>query len=195
MSGRLFGRISLFNLRNRRISPKTGEDYCIRPVTVTNCLNLNSHRSFSVSNCKNMKLLQYSCKCGPKCVPAQNRTRVGYLVEDKIVDIHEADPSLSRTTLEILQNDQLEKVKQLCCRDVTDLPTVSLSEVNILAPVTGMDKVLCIGLNYKDHCEEQKLTPPPVPISSPAPWWGPASPSRSGRRLLRRWTGRWSWWW
>ncbi|KAI8423163.1 hypothetical protein MSG28_014222 [Choristoneura fumiferana] len=41
---------------------------------------------------------------------------------------------------------------------------IPLSSVDLQAPITGMDKVLCIGLNYKDHCEEQKLTPPPVPM-------------------------------
>lgn len=35
------------------------------------------------------------------------------------------------------------------------------SDVKILAPITNPDKVLCIGMNYKDHCEEQNA---PVPI-------------------------------
>lgn len=36
--------------------------------------------------------------------------------------------------------------------------------MNLVAPIHGMDKVLCVGLNYKDHCEEQNLKPPEVPI-------------------------------
>ena len=36
--------------------------------------------------------------------------------------------------------------------------------MQLAAPITGNDKVLCIGLNYKDHCEEQNLTPPKVPM-------------------------------
>jgi 2-keto-4-pentenoate hydratase/2-oxohepta-3-ene-1,7-dioic acid hydratase in catechol pathway len=39
-----------------------------------------------------------------------------------------------------------------------------LSSVRLEAPITGQDKVLCIGLNYKDHCEEQNLKPPEVPM-------------------------------
>lgn len=46
----------------------------------------------------------------------------------------------------------------------TPKSTIPLSSVKLTAPVTGIDKVLCVGLNYKDHCKEQKLTPPPVPI-------------------------------
>lgn len=39
-----------------------------------------------------------------------------------------------------------------------------LSEVFLAAPIHGVDKVLCVGLNYMDHCQEQKLTPPEVPL-------------------------------
>lgn len=33
--------------------------------------------------------------------------------------------------------------------------------VKIVAPIYNPDKVLCVGMNYKDHCEEQNA---PVPI-------------------------------
>ena len=33
----------------------------------------------------------------------------------------------------------------------------------LLAPVTGMDKVICIGMNYKDHCEEMGAPLPEEP--------------------------------
>ncbi|XP_049875559.1 fumarylacetoacetate hydrolase domain-containing protein 2-like [Pectinophora gossypiella] len=39
-----------------------------------------------------------------------------------------------------------------------------LDNVLLKAPITGMDKVICVALNYKDHCEEHKLPPPPVPM-------------------------------
>ena len=31
----------------------------------------------------------------------------------------------------------------------------------ILAPITAPDKLICSGMNYKDHCEEQNV---PIPI-------------------------------
>ena len=37
---------------------------------------------------------------------------------------------------------------------------IPLSEVILAAPVTKPDKVLCIGMNYVDHCEEQNK---PIP--------------------------------
>ena len=37
-------------------------------------------------------------------------------------------------------------------------------EANLSAPVTGMDKVICIGMNYRDHCEEQNAPVPTEPL-------------------------------
>ncbi len=37
-------------------------------------------------------------------------------------------------------------------------------EVVLSAPIVGMDKVICIGMNYKDHCEEQNAPVPTEPV-------------------------------
>lgn len=102
-----------------------------------------------------MKLVQFSYKDCPKNI------RVGYLEGDDIVDINKADSSLPTTLLQILRNGDLEKVKKL---KSTKPATIPLSSVTLTAPIHGVDKILCIGLNYKDHCQEQNLTPPPVPM-------------------------------
>lgn len=41
---------------------------------------------------------------------------------------------------------------------------VKRENVKLLAPVTSCDKVLCIGMNYKDHCEEQNAPVPVEPV-------------------------------
>jgi 2-keto-4-pentenoate hydratase/2-oxohepta-3-ene-1,7-dioic acid hydratase in catechol pathway len=41
---------------------------------------------------------------------------------------------------------------------------VSLEDVRLLPPVPDPDKILCIGLNYRDHAEETRLPAPPAPI-------------------------------
>ena len=41
---------------------------------------------------------------------------------------------------------------------------LSLKDVTLVAPVTKPDKVLCIGLNYRDHCEEQNKAIPNEPL-------------------------------
>jgi len=40
----------------------------------------------------------------------------------------------------------------------------ALGTVALLAPIARPGKVLCIGLNYLDHCREQRVDPPPAPI-------------------------------
>jgi acylpyruvate hydrolase len=43
-------------------------------------------------------------------------------------------------------------------------PQVALADVRLLPPVPDPDKILCIGLNYRDHAEETGMPAPPVPI-------------------------------
>src|SRR5574341_607555 len=42
-----------------------------------------------------------------------------------------------------------------------------LNEVRVLAPVPDPRKIVCIGLNYRDHCEEQKVELPKVLMTFP----------------------------
>lgn len=41
---------------------------------------------------------------------------------------------------------------------------VSRSDIRLLSPVTGPEKVVCVGMNYKDHCLEQNAPIPKEPI-------------------------------
>ncbi|XP_011559754.3 fumarylacetoacetate hydrolase domain-containing protein 2 isoform X1 [Plutella xylostella] len=115
----------------------------------------NPVRSFSVSQSRDMKFVQFTYAEKPADV------RVGYLEGDNVVDLNKVDSSISSTLLDILRKGQLDKVQKVKSSNPASTP---LSSVKLQAPIHGMDKVLCIGLNYKDHCEEQNLTPPPVPM-------------------------------
>lgn len=42
--------------------------------------------------------------------------------------------------------------------------TVPLNQVTLRAPVPQPGKLVCIGLNYHDHCEEQKVPVPERPV-------------------------------
>lgn len=42
--------------------------------------------------------------------------------------------------------------------------TIDLASVKLLPPVTNPEKIICVGLNYRGHCEEQNLTPPIRPM-------------------------------
>ncbi|GBP32569.1 Fumarylacetoacetate hydrolase domain-containing protein 2 [Eumeta japonica] len=120
-----------------------------------NTCYFNSCRRFSKSNNQNMKFIQFAYNNKPE------KPCVGLLNGDNVVDLNQADSSLPSSFLEILKNGLLDKVKRM---QISSLPTVPLSSVTLAAPIQGMDKVICIGLNYKDHCEEQNLPVPEVPI-------------------------------
>jgi len=46
----------------------------------------------------------------------------------------------------------------------TSPPVIPREDIELRAPITKMDKVLCIGMNYKDHCEEQGVPTPKEPL-------------------------------
>ncbi|PLT30638.1 fumarylacetoacetate hydrolase family protein [Peribacillus deserti] len=39
-----------------------------------------------------------------------------------------------------------------------------LSDVKILAPIPSPEKIICVGLNYIDHCKETGMEPPASPV-------------------------------
>ena len=52
--------------------------------------------------------------------------------------------------------------------DVEDLrvrsQTYAPDEVRLLAPIARPGKIICVGLNYHDHCREQSIEPPAYPM-------------------------------
>ncbi|MEM4190054.1 MAG: fumarylacetoacetate hydrolase family protein [Candidatus Caldarchaeum sp.] len=43
-------------------------------------------------------------------------------------------------------------------------PEASLSRFKLLAPLDNRPKVICVGLNYRDHAQEQGVKPPEEPV-------------------------------
>lgn len=41
---------------------------------------------------------------------------------------------------------------------------VDQADIQLLSPVTGPEKVVCVGMNYRDHCLEQNAPIPKEPI-------------------------------
>lgn len=111
-------------------------------------------RYFSVTARNKMKFVQFKYK-------NSNDLRVGFVKGDGVVDLQKADSSLPSSLLGILQNGLAEKSKTLAKSGGTVVPW---SDVRLEAPITGMDKVICVGLNYRDHCIEQNKEIPTVPM-------------------------------
>ena len=43
-------------------------------------------------------------------------------------------------------------------------PEIPRADVRLKAPITNPEKVICIGMNYVDHCTEQNVPVPKEPV-------------------------------
>lgn len=85
------------------------------------------------------------------------------LWENMYVDINAADPSLPSTVKELLAlgDDALRRAE-------AEVPRGGVrhrrDEVRLLAPVPDPQKILCLGLNYRDHAIESGMAIPEEPV-------------------------------
>ena len=77
-----------------------------------------------------------------------------------------------------LKLGSLKPDQKIDCLEATDLLTaienpsqlkpagaeLNLGDVDLLAPISGMEKVICIGANYADHAREMGGDPPKIPV-------------------------------
>ncbi|XP_019892571.1 fumarylacetoacetate hydrolase domain-containing protein 2 [Musca domestica] len=67
-------------------------------------------------------------------------------------------------------NDMITFIKQNYCiselgEKIKHFKKEEMNEsITLLPPVTSPEKIICIGLNYQDHCEEQNKEPPKQPM-------------------------------
>src|SRR2546423_175428 len=87
-----------------------------------------------------MKLVTYDAGAGP---------RAGVQTGDGIVDAGFA------TVGKLLRSDALGKL--------AGLEGEPVAGARLLPPVTDPEKLICIGLNYRSHAEEQGAEPPATP--------------------------------
>ena len=95
-----------------------------------------------------MRVVTYESERGP---------RAGLLRDDSVVDAWDAIGGAGAGVRELLASERLGELTD------AEGPQMPLSEVRLLAPVPDPDKIIGIGLNYKDHAAEARLDPPPSP--------------------------------
>jgi 2-keto-4-pentenoate hydratase/2-oxohepta-3-ene-1,7-dioic acid hydratase in catechol pathway len=92
---------------------------------------------------------------------AEGRTRLGKVVDDRIVDISAAVPGLGDSMrLLIEQFDSLRGAVEAVAA-----PSFALADVTLEAPIADPSKYLAIGMNYQDHADEAAAAGKPVPTS------------------------------
>ncbi|WP_438296367.1 fumarylacetoacetate hydrolase family protein [Sporosarcina sp. FA15] len=108
----------------------------------------------------------------------QSTIRLGVLQEDSVLDLkalHELYSEEDSTFL--IDMEQLIKMNETALPYVQELLefynsneenitsiSYKLSEIEISAPVSTPEKIICVGLNYMDHCLETGLEPPASPV-------------------------------
>lgn len=104
-----------------------------------------------------MKLVSY----GPK-----GREKPGVVVGVEVIDLTAADPTMPATVRGILAADRIGDVARIA-GNAGSLPSRSrhpADGVRLGPPVTDPSKIICLGLNYKDHAEEQDRKVPESPL-------------------------------
>lgn len=93
-----------------------------------------------------------------------------------VQDLAIADPTLPRSTNELIANwsSWVGRVQQL-----SNELSISDQELTLLCPLTEPKKILCIGLNYRDHAIETNASIPTEPVvfcKMPTAMIGPNEP-------------------
>ena len=66
--------------------------------------------------------------------------------------------------LAVQRDGQMEALKRLADSTAGSAPRWAAEEVQLLAPLRRPGKVICVGLNYRDHCRETGIPEPAQPV-------------------------------
>ncbi|XP_056425186.1 fumarylacetoacetate hydrolase domain-containing protein 2 isoform X2 [Hyla sarda] len=122
-----------------------------------NCAHLLPRRGISHFPPLRMRLIQFQS-------PASAGQRIGLELEgEKVIDLTAFHPSLPCRMREFLEGG--EETLQIAKRALdSGQHILSRSQLSILSPITNPEKVICVGMNYVDHCLEQNVPVPKEPI-------------------------------
>ncbi|MFP4028773.1 MAG: fumarylacetoacetate hydrolase family protein [Candidatus Brocadiia bacterium] len=105
-----------------------------------------------------MKLVTFDCNNGP---------HPGVLLgDDLLLDLSAASGGAFRSVRTILEKERaLQEVKALSvAEDFDPSAQFRLSEVKLRAPILRPGKIVCLGLNYRDHAAESDSEVPGEPV-------------------------------
>jgi hypothetical protein len=106
-----------------------------------------------------MKLVTFSVGAQPP--------RVGVLGDSHIVDLTAAYEAEGRTLaggMRQLLKEGEDALKFAATAQASGRWCVELDAAKLLAPIFDPEKIICVGMNYHDHCTEQNFPIPEVPL-------------------------------
>jgi 2-keto-4-pentenoate hydratase/2-oxohepta-3-ene-1,7-dioic acid hydratase in catechol pathway len=86
--------------------------------------------------------------------------RFGIETSAGIVDVHAADPSLPTTLHAYVEKLDEYKPRLVAVAGATHAKTFARGDVTLHPPISHPQKIICIGLNYRDHAAEVKMDLP-----------------------------------
>jgi 2-keto-4-pentenoate hydratase/2-oxohepta-3-ene-1,7-dioic acid hydratase in catechol pathway len=90
--------------------------------------------------------------------------RPAVLSADHYVDVHATDPNLPTTLREILEGGAEALQKVASAAQKSNAVRFPAAKVKLLPPIPDPPKILCIGLNYRDHAQETGAPIPRDPV-------------------------------
>ena len=100
-----------------------------------------------------MRLVSYQGPQGP---------RVAGVREDRLVDLHAADPAVPHCIKALLAQGPEGLARARAA--LVSGQAIARESVKLLAPVPRPEKIICAGLNYADHARETNAQAPAEPI-------------------------------
>ncbi|MCD1162429.1 fumarylacetoacetate hydrolase family protein [Peribacillus frigoritolerans] len=97
----------------------------------------------------------------------QTEQHIGLVKDDQIISLTALCPEEFPACIKkfIERGSELRsRAEQIIEQRVNDDAIFKLSEVNILPPIAKPDKIICVGLNYFDHCKETGMEPSESPV-------------------------------
>merc|ERR1711879_127318 len=123
-------------------------------------------RTVKLSSSNRMgSFLRYTCTMRLVQFEGGDRNGLGVELSDggKIVDVSACDSSVPTNMRTFIEGGQ-EMIQKTLRAVNSGSNVLERNQVKLIAPILNPDKLICIGMNYVDHCKEQNLPVPTEPI-------------------------------
>lgn len=97
-------------------------------------------------------------------IATENGPRACVLTDGKYVDLHAADPSLPTSLKALLALGEAGLKKAAAVASQAGTVRFDPSTAQHLAVIPDPQKIVCLGLNYRDHAIESGMDIPPEPV-------------------------------